>query len=99
MRTLPVLCLTLLLLVPAPASAVLEIDIRSGVSQPLPVAVVPFAWEGEGEAPGRPTDVIRADLERSGLFRVLEPADFLDRPSRPEEVRFKDWRLWARTRW
>lgn len=93
MRTLPALCLTLLLLFPAPAPAVLEIDIRSGVSQPLPVAVVPFAWKGEGEAPGTLTDVIRADLERSGMFRVLEPDDFLDQPSRPDGVRFKDWRL------
>lgn len=93
MRALPALIIALVSLLPSAARAVLEIDISSGVAQPLPVAVVPFAWEGEGEAPGRPTEVIRADLERSGLFRLLEPAEFLDRPHRPEEVRYKDWRL------
>jgi TolB protein len=93
MRAFAALIPILIGLLPASAAAVLEIDIRSGVAQPLPVAVVPFAWEGEGEQPGRPTEVVRADLQRSGLFRVLDPADFLDQPHRPDEVRHKDWRL------
>ena len=75
------------------AGAVLSIDIRQGVRDPLPVAVVPFGWEGEGERPFDLSGLVKADLKRSGLFRPIDPAAFISRPHTPDGVTYKDWRL------
>ena len=77
------------------AAAELRIDITRGVVEPLPIAIVPF--EG-GTAPLTRTgeemaSVIAADLDRSGLFRPLDPASFLQqKPSMDALPRFADWR-------
>lgn len=49
----------------APASAQLQIDITSGVTDPIPIAVEPFADDAAGLA-----TIVAADLARSGRFRV-----------------------------
>ena len=50
----------------------------------LPIAVVPF--RGEAGAPQQVGAIVRADLERSGQFRALQPAAAvaLDETSRPD---------------
>ncbi|HKL78637.1 MAG TPA: Tol-Pal system beta propeller repeat protein TolB [Gammaproteobacteria bacterium] len=83
----------LLLALARPAAAVLTIDITQGVRDPLPVALVPFSWEGEGEPPMVVSEVVAADLQRAGLFRLLDSEAFISRPHRPDEVQFKDFRL------
>ncbi len=87
--------LLLVALLSRPAEAVLQIEIRQGVGEPLPVALVPFGWQGdeEPEAAAKVAEVVAADLKRAGLFRLIDPADFLNRPHTPGEVRFKNWRL------
>ena len=77
----------------APAAAVLSIDIRQGVRDPLPVAVVPFAWEGQGARPFDVSGLVAADLKRSGLFRLIGEQAFISRPHTPSGVTYKDWRL------
>ncbi len=57
------------MLAPLAQADVLRIEITRGVTGALPVAVVPFAWEGEGEAPLDVAGVIGANLQRSGRFR------------------------------
>jgi TolB protein len=54
-----------------------------GLTQ-LPIAVVPF--RGEAEAPQKIAAIVQADLERSGLFRGIDPAGggALDETSRPD---------------
>lgn len=83
-----------LLLFQGQAHAVLTIEITQGVEGALPVAVVPFAWEGAGARPD--TDVaavISADLNRSGRFRPLPAEDMLARPSDAAQVQYADWRV------
>ncbi|MEF8792743.1 Tol-Pal system beta propeller repeat protein TolB [Thiohalorhabdus sp.] len=93
MRILPLLAAVVLAgWVPA-AGAVLSIDIRQGVRDPFPVAVVPFGWEGEGERPFDLGGLVAGDLKRSGLFRPVDPKAFLSRPHSPNGVTYKDWRL------
>ncbi len=82
-----------LVLLSQPAGAILTIDITQGVRDPLPLAFVRFAWEGEGERPFAVEEVVEADLRRSGMFRLVDRMAFLDRPHTPNEVRYKDWRL------
>ena len=83
----------LLLVLPHAAAAQLTIEISRGVSEAVPVAVVPFAWEGEGEAPLDVASVIESNLERSGRFAALDRADMIGKPSAPGDVNFRDWRL------
>jgi len=72
-----------------PAGAQLTIEIIGGGATTVPIAIVPFA--GEATYPYPLTGIIGADLARSGLFKLIDPAAVTPRPSRPEEVRFGDW--------
>jgi len=77
----------------APARAELQIEITQGVDTALPIAVVPFGWQGSGAAP--PLDaaaIVAADLKRSGRFAPLDRKDMLQQPTTGAEVKFDDWR-------
>ncbi|HZZ36941.1 MAG TPA: Tol-Pal system beta propeller repeat protein TolB [Caulobacteraceae bacterium] len=58
------------------ARAEIVVDVNQGVVQPLPIAIPAFGGSPVG---GQITQVISADLERSGLFRPLDASTF---PSR-----------------
>ena len=81
------------------AQAEITIDITEGVFEPLPVAIQPFALEGDLPEKAIRTLgddialVISRDLDRSGLFRPLAQASFIERPSGLDLLpRFNDWR-------
>ncbi len=86
--------LLLLVGVVLPAKATLTIEITQGAEGALPIAVVPFAWRGDAARPPEHEvgGVIAADLQRSGRFQPLPAGELLARPSRGEEVDFRDWR-------
>lgn len=78
----------------ANAHAVLTIEITQGVQGALPIAVVPFGWEGAGAAPPENVAaVIAADLHRSGRFSPLPDRDMLSRPQEASQINFRDWRI------
>ena len=75
------------------ANADLVIDVQ-GVSQPTPVAIVPFGWEGD--SPTVPLDVatvIKNDLRRSGRFAPTDENDMLQKPTDGADVDFSDWSI------
>ncbi|MEW8303425.1 MAG: Tol-Pal system protein TolB, partial [Candidatus Thiodiazotropha sp.] len=72
--------------------AELTIEITEGVEGALPIAVVPFSWQGKGAPPVDIAEVISADLQRSGRFKSLPREDMLARPTSVDLVEFKDWR-------
>ncbi|HYM72489.1 MAG TPA: Tol-Pal system beta propeller repeat protein TolB, partial [Stellaceae bacterium] len=74
--------------------AELHIDITHGQSQPLPIAIPAFPGEGDGAQIGRDiAQVVSADLERSGLFKPLDPRSFIENVSiGGSPPRFGDWR-------
>jgi TolB protein len=69
--------------------AQLTIEIIGGGATTIPIAIVPFA--GEANYPYPLTEIVGADLARSGLFRLIDPAGVNPRPARAEDVRFGDW--------
>ena len=75
------------------AQAALEIEITQGVEAGIPIAIVPFEWRGAGTPPHAVSDIIEADLKRSGRFDAIPQSDFLSRPHDHTQVNFKDWRL------
>lgn len=72
----------------------LDIDIVNGTASALPIAVVPFGFDGTSVPPTtNPGEIIRADLSRSGQFRSLPKNDIVEFPTRQAEVKFATWRL------
>ena len=92
-RPLSLLLLWIALALGASARGELAIEITQGVDAPVPVAVVPFAWQGRGRPPEDLGKIIRFDLARSGQFAMTAPEDMLSLPSRPEDLYVRDWRV------
>jgi TolB protein len=87
--------LFIILFCAASAHAELRIDITSGNAEPMPIAIPSFPGEAANEAQaGRDiSGVVSADLERSGLFRPLDPRSFIQTISASDaQPRFPDWR-------
>ncbi|MGF1447156.1 MAG: Tol-Pal system beta propeller repeat protein TolB [Pikeienuella sp.] len=73
------------LLLTAPAASAqgtrgpLELRIEGAEFAPLPIAILPFgAVEGLGQEASDIATIVEADLERSGLFRLISPAAFIN---------------------
>jgi TolB protein len=73
------------------ARAQLSIEITGATAQRTPVAVAPFAGEA-ALGPTTITSIVRADLERSGLFRTLELPPLVPQPTEATEVSYPEWR-------
>ena len=93
MRLVQIPLLLLLLVVSTVARAELTIEITQGVDRPVPVAVVPFGWDGVTPLPEDVGKVIGSDLYRSGLFSIMKQENMLSFPNKSSEVYFRDWRL------
>ena len=81
---------------PLAAHAQIEVDITQGNIDPVPIAVPDFitADTANAQLGADLAGVIRADLERSGLFRALDPASFLETQTDIDyEPTFADWRV------
>lgn len=76
-------------------AAELNIEITRGVDNPIPVAVVPFAWQGDGLLDEDVAQIIGNNLEQVGEFRALSRANMLSMPSEEREVHYRDWRILA----
>lgn len=85
---------SLWLLVPFTVQAELEIDIIAGIEGAIPIAVIPYQWEGDGAPPSQDVSrIIHDDLARSGQFKPMQPADMAELPHEASEIRFATWRL------
>jgi TolB protein len=70
-----------------PAAAQFRVEISGVGGTQLPVAIAKF--KDEDRAPQPVSAIIRADLERSGLFRAIATAEVLDETAQPV---MSDWR-------
>lgn len=82
----------LLLTINVSARAELRVDITRGTVEPLPIAVTDFLG---GSPLGRNiASVIKADLERSGLFRAIDLRAFIDPEKSLDTLpKFANWRV------
>ena len=78
-----------------PAQAALTINVDQGTQQPLPIAIPDFAGgQNNAGAGANIASVVRADLDRSGLFKPLDPKSFIDQVTDINSVpKFADWRV------
>lgn len=75
------------------ANAILTIEITEGANTGMPVAVVPFKWDGATPPPQDVAGIVAADLGRSGQLSTISADKFISRPYRDQDVDFKEWRL------
>ncbi|MGE0211731.1 MAG: Tol-Pal system beta propeller repeat protein TolB [Parvibaculaceae bacterium] len=89
------LALVMLAFAGAPAHAALEVDITKGNVEPMPIALPDFLGDSPDEQKFG-TDIVTVignNLERSGLFRPLPQASFIEQVTSFEAApRFGDWR-------
>jgi TolB protein len=85
-------CFTVCLLACAASQAELKIDITRGVTDPVPVAVVPFARAVPADGGIDIASVVQRDLEGSGRFRGIERAAMPAQPNRSADVDAARWR-------
>jgi TolB protein len=83
MKCFALFCATLFCLAAlaaTPASAALRVDVNQGNVQPLPIAIPDFASAQSGDLGSGQNiaGVVRADLDRSGIFRPLDPRSFVE---------------------
>ena len=71
--------------------AQLQIEITGATEKRTPVAIAPFAGE-TALGPTTISSIVRADLERSGLFRALELPPLNPAPTESTSVNYSEWR-------
>jgi TolB protein len=84
------LVLAALLAFVTPAFAQLHVDVTQGNVQPLPIAIPNFNGDASG---AQIAGVVRADLERSGLFKPLDPKSFIDQIKDISAPNYANWRV------
>lgn len=93
MLRLPGIVFVALLLFTATAHAEITVQVTKGLGDAQPIAVVPFAFEGEGNAPLDVAEVLANDLARSGRFKPFPVSDMLEKPSSAKDVNYQNWRV------
>jgi len=79
----------------APAAyAQLKIEITSGVTDPIPIAVIPFAGSlpTDQNAGADVAAVVQSDLQSSGRFRTMPWNQMATKPSQASDVVVANWR-------
>jgi TolB protein len=74
-------------------NAQLNIVITQGIDNPVPIAIVPFEWEGFGVLSDQVDQVVSNNLRNTGEFVPISPANMLSQPHEQAEVYFRDWRF------
>jgi TolB protein len=86
------ICAVFALLVARPARADLQILITKGVTDPIPIAIVPFAHALPPDGSFDVAAVVQHDLEGSGRFRAMQRQSMQSTPTRAADVQAADWK-------
>jgi TolB protein len=79
------------LLLSTSVQARLEVTVSGGSESALPIAVVPFGWLS-GDSTTDVSDIVAADLQRSGSFAPMEKLRMPQQPHSGKEINFAAWR-------
>jgi TolB protein len=75
-----------------PVFAQLQVTVTSGVTDPIPIALVPFARAVPADGGLDVAQVIERDLESSGRFKGMARTDMLTKPTTSAEVDAAGWK-------
>ncbi|TFH07875.1 MAG: Tol-Pal system protein TolB, partial [Nitrosomonadales bacterium] len=79
----------ILCLISAPLHAALDIEIFGGGASQIPIAILPFA--DEEKLKQNITTVVTSDLQRSGLFRMIDSGGLA--PHDPGDIVYPNWQM------
>lgn len=83
--------LIVLMLLASVSQAELFIEITQGKQSAMPIAVVPFAWQGDSPLVEDISAIVQNNLSNSGYFRTLAPSGMISQPSVVADVVFNDF--------
>jgi TolB protein len=69
-----------------------NILVTSGSDRAMPIAVVPFGWQGGSVLPDDISSIVSNDLRNSGYYEPLPKQNMISQPSQASEVIFRDWK-------
>jgi TolB protein len=92
MKKLATSLLVLMLGAAGPASAQLKLTITSGVTDPIPIAVVPFKRAVPADGGVDVAAIVQRDLESSGRFKGMARTDMVTTPTTSAEVEAAAWK-------
>lgn len=90
LRNLLKLCLIVLAAAACTAQAQMTVEVRGAGRSLIPIAVTNFP--GEAALPTALAQVVRTDLERSGLFKIIDTSTVSPVPTEATQVNFADWK-------
>jgi len=73
-----------------PAAAQLTIEIIGGGTDQIPITILPFGTEDK--FPQHVSEIVSADLNRSGRFKLQDIGSARPLPTEPAEVNFRYWK-------
>ncbi|SFD15767.1 TolB protein [Pseudomonas citronellolis] len=68
-----------------------NILVTSGADRAVPIAVVPFGWQGGNVLPDDMANIIGNDLRNSGYFEPIPRQNMISLPAQASEVIYRDW--------
>jgi len=66
--------------------------ISGGNDRAIPIAVVPFGWQGGTVLPQNMAEIIGNDMRNSGIFEPIPAQNMISLPTQASEVIFRDWK-------
>ena len=92
MKILKGVLLTLFFLVGAAQAEEKNILVSTGADRAVPIAVVPFGWQGGNVLPEDMSEIIGNDLRNSGYFDPISRQNMISLPTQASEVIYRDWK-------
>lgn len=68
-----------------------NILVTSGADRAIPVAVVPFGWQGGSLLPEDMAEIVGNDLRNSGFFEPIPRQNMISLPTSAAEIIYRDW--------
>jgi len=81
-----------IVLVVGSAQAADPLVISSGSDRAIPIAIVPFGWQGGQPLPEDIASIVSDDMRNSGVFSPIPRQNLLSQPTQASEVIFRDWK-------
>jgi TolB protein len=75
-----------------PAHADFVVEVKSGQSEAIPLAIVPFASAELNAASFDVAQLVSDDLMRSGRFKPMDRKDMIEQPHSGANIAFDDWK-------
>ncbi len=69
-----------------------NILVDTGSNRAIPIAVVPFGWQGGTVLPEDLADIVGKDLRNTGLYEPIPRQNMLSLPTQASEVIYRDWK-------